>query len=273
MMNSFKSRFAKLSPVARIILGTLASLSLSIGFVEIMRHLIALQRQIESPWIAIPLILAVMLIWVASYLIPASLVLYGLKNSFEHTVVPRVRLAVILISYVSVIFSFAGMYFSMCAVADYSDAIQKYIHYYFQEVRLRSHLQGKIRYKGDERAFRGIEQRLWSGVDWPIDANGQAELLSDEADRISPDQLAERAYNATGPDAAEIAHFIPKARVSVFMDCIHFSVDTVTTLGYGDITPHAWYAKLAADIEALSGLALLVVALGMLFGNWSATHK
>ena len=43
---------------------------------------------------------------------------------------------------------------------------------------------------------------------------------------------------------------------------------TITTVGYGDITPRQRIAKLASDAEVITGIVLFVVALGMVYGNW-----
>ncbi len=53
----------------------------------------------------------------------------------------------------------------------------------------------------------------------------------------------------------------------VIVDIFHFSVVTMTTLGYGDMLPKSWYAKLVVDIQVLVGLAVLVLGIGTYFGN------
>jgi hypothetical protein len=65
-----------------------------------------------------------------------------------------------------------------------------------------------------------------------------------------------------------VVKFIPSSRAPIFRDCLYFSTVTLATVGYGDISPRAGWAKMASALEALMGVALLVVALGMLFGNW-----
>lgn len=47
------------------------------------------------------------------------------------------------------------------------------------------------------------------------------------------------------------------------LDALYYSVTTITTLGYGDITPHTWIAKLLSMYEVLSGIVLLVFALAV----------
>ena len=52
-----------------------------------------------------------------------------------------------------------------------------------------------------------------------------------------------------------------------FVDCLHFSVVTLSTVGYGDIAPRTWYAKLAVDLEILMGLGITVLAVGRHFSQ------
>ncbi|MCP4177646.1 MAG: two pore domain potassium channel family protein [bacterium] len=46
-----------------------------------------------------------------------------------------------------------------------------------------------------------------------------------------------------------------------FQDCIHFSLVTASTLGYGDITPKSPLAKLVADLQVV--LSFIIVAFGI----------
>ncbi len=46
-----------------------------------------------------------------------------------------------------------------------------------------------------------------------------------------------------------------------FTDAIYFSVITITTLGYGDITPNGTFMKLLVSIEAISGIAIFGIFL------------
>jgi hypothetical protein len=51
------------------------------------------------------------------------------------------------------------------------------------------------------------------------------------------------------------------------IDCIHFSIATLSTVGYGDIYPTAWYAKLVVDIEILMGLGINILTIGRYFSR------
>jgi hypothetical protein len=48
-----------------------------------------------------------------------------------------------------------------------------------------------------------------------------------------------------------------------FLDCLHFSVVTITTLGYGDYRPES-YGRLVAGAEAVSGLVLMGIFISRL---------
>lgn len=45
------------------------------------------------------------------------------------------------------------------------------------------------------------------------------------------------------------------------LDCLHFSVVTQTTLGFGDMLPKSFTAKLLVDIQVLSGVYFIAIAI------------
>lgn len=51
------------------------------------------------------------------------------------------------------------------------------------------------------------------------------------------------------------------------MDIVHFSVVTMTTLGYGDMLPNTWYSKLTVDLQVLLGLGIIVIGIGKYFNQ------
>ena len=57
----------------------------------------------------------------------------------------------------------------------------------------------------------------------------------------------------------------------VVADCLHFSIETLLTVGYGDIVPVTWYAKMAVDIQVLMGLGITVLAVGTHFSTRKTT--
>ena len=56
------------------------------------------------------------------------------------------------------------------------------------------------------------------------------------------------------------------------VDCLHLSVETLSTVGYGDIVPTTWFAKLAIDVEILLGLGITVVVAGRHFALRSGSQ-
>ena len=52
-------------------------------------------------------------------------------------------------------------------------------------------------------------------------------------------------------------------------DCLYFSVVTATTLGYGDITPVTWWARVLASSEAIAGMVIV----GALISKLLSTHQ
>jgi hypothetical protein len=74
-------------------------------------------------------------------------------------------------------------------------------------------------------------------------------------------------YIARTYSEADVVQFLPEAGPAIFGDCLHLSVITMTTVGYGDITPRSLPARVATDVEAVCNTLLLIFGLGMIFGN------
>ena len=69
------------------------------------------------------------------------------------------------------------------------------------------------------------------------------------------------------PDSFDIRNFNPEM---VSIDMIYFSFTTLTTLGYGDITPVSYTAKMWSITEAMMGvmfLAIMISRVVSLFGS------
>src|SRR5271167_4970179 len=62
---------------------------------------------------------------------------------------------------------------------------------------------------------------------------------------------------------------IANARAGVFADAFFFSVETLSTIGYGQMSPATLYGNLVMTLEALFGLGLLAVAAGLMFARFS----
>jgi len=62
---------------------------------------------------------------------------------------------------------------------------------------------------------------------------------------------------------------IASARPGVFSDAFFFSVETISTIGYGQMSPATLYGNLVMTVEALFGLTLLAGAAGLVFARFS----
>jgi hypothetical protein len=52
-----------------------------------------------------------------------------------------------------------------------------------------------------------------------------------------------------------------------YIDCFHYSLVTSSTVGFGDITPVRWYAKLLTDSQILLSLGLTVLGVSRVFAG------
>ncbi len=74
-------------------------------------------------------------------------------------------------------------------------------------------------------------------------------------------------YMLIGVD--KIAGLVQKNLIDDFANAFFFSVQTLTTVGYGVLSPTGFLAGLVASLEALSGLLLVALATGLLYGRFS----
>jgi voltage-gated potassium channel Kch len=52
------------------------------------------------------------------------------------------------------------------------------------------------------------------------------------------------------------------------VDALYFSAVTITTVGYGDLSPEVWFGKLLVILEIFVGLILVVVAFQRVLGGF-----
>jgi len=165
----------------------------------------------------------------------------------------------VIAAYFSLMFVFASIYYIAAFFGDLQDSMFKYEHYRSDALH---HIDGP-EYES-RRAFAGIESRFWSGVDWPVRSGRFPNGLPPGAYRISPEQMR---YIARTYSEGDVVQFLPESGAAIFGDCLHLSVITMTTVGYGDIIPRSLPARVATDIEAVCNTLLLIFGLGMIFGN------
>jgi len=62
---------------------------------------------------------------------------------------------------------------------------------------------------------------------------------------------------------------IANARPGSFLDNFFFSVETISTIGYGVMTPKNLYANIVMTAEAFTGLGMVAIATGLIFSRVS----
>ncbi len=62
---------------------------------------------------------------------------------------------------------------------------------------------------------------------------------------------------------------VANTRPGSFLDNFFFSVETISTIGYGVMTPKSLYANLVMTAEAFTGLGMVAIATGLIFSRVS----
>jgi inward rectifier potassium channel len=64
-------------------------------------------------------------------------------------------------------------------------------------------------------------------------------------------------------------HPIANAAPGRFLDLLYFSIETLATVGYGDMHPQTDYGHLVATVEIFTGMSFLAVMTGLVFARFS----
>jgi inward rectifier potassium channel len=64
-------------------------------------------------------------------------------------------------------------------------------------------------------------------------------------------------------------HPIANAEPGRFLDLLYFSIETLATVGYGDMHPQSDYGHLVATVEIFTGMSFLAVMTGLVFARFS----
>ena len=62
---------------------------------------------------------------------------------------------------------------------------------------------------------------------------------------------------------------IASAHPGIFSDAFFFSVETISTIGYGQMSPATLYGNIVMTLEAMVGLTLLAVSAGLVLARFS----
>jgi Ion channel len=236
-----------------IVLGALLSVAAGFVVVDLLgSHLMEIDRSKLPASVIIGHFVAPLFL-----LLTMSVVVGSVGSAFRRRD-PQLLLLAAISAYFSVMFVFASMYYEMTFAGDLADAVFKYHHYRADAL---AGVAGP-RYS-DRRALVGIERRFWSGVDWPVGPGQFPGGLPPYAPNVTTAQM--RAIALRPLD--QVVQFVPEASFAIFGDCLHLSVTTMTTVGYGDIVPRSLGARFATDSEAVCNTLLLIFGLGLIFGR------
>ncbi|MEB3157572.1 MAG: potassium channel family protein [Cyanobacteriota bacterium] len=244
-------------------MATLISAALSIFTFEIiLRNTLYIR---DSSTILISIILAF-----ATVAMPFGIALYAARAAFRRRAAME-GLLVIFSGYMAVLISFAGVYYSFNVISDYHEARDIADFYVHAATHLdNGSLQKLPQRVRDEKAFSGMRHSTWTSLAdearpafWHPSAQVSEGLMLQAARRHGPWQEGSSKDNTPFQPA-----FRPEERLPSLLQCLHFSVVTMATVGYGDVNPHKWYSQVAVDMQILIGQILVVFALGCVLGKW-----
>ena len=187
----------------------------------------------------------------------------------------------IIHSYIGTILIFAALFYQCAVLGDFEDSIHKRNMYAMQVTTKKNDCAGLTFMRIiDQRAFKGIKPRIWSGYDYPspsllngpeINPDEWHYFMKNDYEDLSIEQI-ERIANNVSYYTKEIEY--QKQNVAdVYIDCLYFSVICIATVGFGDISPNLWYTKLFTAMEVFIGISIFVFAIGMLFSDWRKFSK
>ncbi|MFN9545476.1 MAG: potassium channel family protein [Cyanobacteriota bacterium] len=242
-------------------LATLFSATLSVCSFELILRNTHLIRGSSS-------ILMALAVAFATVSMPFCIALYAARAAFRRRAAME-GLLVIFAGYMAVLISFAGVYYSFNVISDYHES-QDFADFYIHAATyLDNGLQKQVPKRlRDQRAFYGMGYATWSGL-----ADEARPPFLHPSANVSDDLLvaAARRYGPW-PEGNGKAKFTPKfqedERLPSLLQCLHFSVVTMATVGYGDVHPNKWYSRFAVDMQIIIGQILVVFALGCVLGKW-----
>ncbi len=244
-----RKTLARNLPILILAVSAIVSVGFTIGFCIIMPHAMGKDNLLLF---AVESLLALgALLW------PLIFVVLVLIRAFSRSTLPDVQFRFVVAAYLSLIFVFAGFYFLEFSLTDFRSAADQYNY---------RHAYGSFGRPDPRTAcFTGVSEHLWADLDDCVSIllrNGYTDTTA-------------RYVAAANRPFEEVVYFRHSAVFPVISDMVHLSVMTITTVGYGNIAPVGWQAKLATDLEALSGTFLLVVALGLVLVRYrpESVHK
>lgn len=249
--------------ILRLGLATLFSATLSVCTFEIILRNTSYIRSSSAILISIALAFA-------TVSMPFAIALYAARAAFRRRAALE-GLLVIFTGYMAVLISFAGVYYSFSVVSDYHEARDVADFYVHAATHLdRGLLQQVPERVNDQKAFAGMRHSTWTSLAdearpafWHPSAKVSEGLLLEAARRYGPWR-----QGASKDELGFRPRFREEERLPSLLQCLHFSVVTMATVGYGDVNPHKWYSQFAVDMQIIIGQILVVFALGCVLGRW-----
>jgi len=235
-------------------------LFLCAGFVELMEYLWVSGELFSDNKTMGFVVIALLL------LIPVSL-FYAIFQVIYTTLTGASRnlqLGSVLFSYTAVILVFAGFFYFECSLGDLRESESEYG--YYKKLRTTA-MQDSLKVYGEKmrrsaslRSYQGIAPRLWRGIEdkvsgWPNDAGAPP---------------LEKLVEASRFPLTDVVSFNHQAKFPVFLDCLYFSSVTITSTGFGDITPSSRFSKILVMIESVSGVVLVAIGITIALGGRAA---
>ncbi len=173
--------------------------------------------------------LAVILLWLGSFVVAALVTIATIVLSFATGYSTAMQVRVILVSYLGAILVFTGLYFSMALKGDRDYAHAHYFYYRAYADSFAQQVATKeitvLPFEGHQRAFVGIDARLWGTLD---------DVLPLASKDFQTNPQAYRVRSARLRDFDDVVRFKRAAVPEVLLDCLHLSVMTIATVGYGE---------------------------------------
>jgi hypothetical protein len=231
-----------------LVLITGVSLAISIGSVQI-------DLRFKEP-IAISLGIVWGVTLLLSLTFPILAVAYAIYVVFERRRKTE-SISVLLLSYCAIILVFSGFYYTISYIEDYNDCVNRFYSYEGEFARKNLDSSHVIAEPPSKRAFSGMNNRMWHLGKWN-------ETEAEERNNIK---------SILQNDFDDVIYPRHEMKLPVFVDCLHFSILSMTLFGYGPITSLDWKVTLANCLQIITGTLLFTVVLSMIFSGWGLNEK
>ena len=114
---------------------------------------------------------------------------------------------------------------------------------------------------------RGIGLTAFSPYHWVINMHWLYFFLFICVSYIFINLIFALLYLWAGPD--QLTDYKPMDSIDAFLHCFYFSSQTLTTVGFGKVSPNSHLTSIIASFEAMIGLLSFALATGILYGRFS----